>query len=152
MRKVATLAFLAVTLGLVAAASASASTIQYQATFVEIGGAIPDGSGSCGSATISGAGHVAHQCVYLNWCGGNCNLRTITFDDGSMLVMHESVVRAAWPGNSLSAGANTPVFLEITQTIVDGTGRFAGATGGGTGRIDTAAEAVIHSSGTITVP
>jgi len=42
--------------------------------------------------------------------------------------------------------------LQITQTIVCGTGRFAGATGGGTGRINTAADAVITSSGTITVP
>ena len=133
-------------------ASASASTTQYHATFVEIGGAIPDGSGSCGSATISGAGHVAHQCVYFNACGFNCDRRTITFDDGSTLVMHESVVGAVVPGNSFNAGANTPLFLQITQTIVCGTGRFAGATGGGTGRIDTSADAVITSSGTITLP
>ena|SRR5689334_19437966 len=130
MRKLTTLALLALTLGLVVTASASASATQYQATFVEVGGAIL--GGSCGSATISGAGHVAHQCVYFNACGFNCDRRTITFDDGSTLVMHE--------------------ILQITQTIVCGTGRFAGATGGGTGRINTAADAVITSSGTITVP
>jgi hypothetical protein len=151
MRKLTTLALLALTLGLVVTASASASTTQYHATFVEIGGAIPDGSGSCGSATISGAGHVAYQCVFFNTCGQYCDVRTITFDDGSTLVMHESVVRAAWPGNSFTAGANAPLFLQITQTIVSGTGRFVGASGGGTGRINTAAEAVITSSGTITV-
>ena len=43
-------------------------------------------------------------------------------------------------------------FLQITQTIVRGTGRFAGATDGGTWRIDTATDAVITSSGTITLP
>ena len=150
MRKLTMLALLALTVGLVVTASASASATQYHATFVEVGGAIP--GGSCGSATISGAGHVAHQCVYFGTCGQNCDLRTITFDDGSTLVMHESVVGAVVPGNSFNAGANTPLFLEITQTIVDGTGRFAGATGGGTGRINTAAEAVITSSGTITLP
>jgi hypothetical protein len=150
MRKLATLAVFALTLGLVVAASASASTTQYQATFVEVGGAIPNGS--CGSATISGAGHVANQCVYFNACGAYCDLRTITFDDGSTLTMQESVVGAAVPGNSFNAGPNTPLFLQITQTIVDGTGRFAGATGVGTGRINTAADAVIHSSGTITLP
>ena len=150
MKKLTTLALLALTLGLVVTTSASASTTQYQATFVEVGGAILDGS--CGSATISGAGHVAYQCVYFNKCGANCDLRTITFDDGSTLVMHESVVGAVLPGSSFAAGANAPLFLQITQTIVGGTGRFAGATGGGTGRINVAAEAVITSSGTITLP
>jgi hypothetical protein len=146
MRKLTTLALLALTLGLVVTASASASATQYHATFVEVGGAIPGGSGSCGSATISGAGHVAYQCVVFDTCGPHCNVRTITFDDGSTLVMHESVVGAVF------AGANAPLFLQITQTIVDGTGRFAGATGGGTGRINTAADAVITSSGTIILP
>jgi hypothetical protein len=152
MRKLTTLALLALTLGLVVTASASASATQYHATFVEVGGAIPGGSGSCGSATISGAGHVAYQCVVFDTCGPHCNVRTITFDDGSTLVMQESVVGAVVPGNSFNAGSNTPLFLQITQTIVDGTGRFAGATGGGTGRINTAADAVITSSGTITLP
>jgi hypothetical protein len=152
MRKITTLALLALTLGLVVTTSASASASQYHATFVEVGGGLPGGTGSCGSATISGAGHVAHQCVYFNACGPNCDRRTITFDDGSTLVMQESVVGAEVPGNSFNAEANTPLFLLITQTIVDGTGRFAGATGGGSGRITTAAEAVITSSGTITLP
>jgi hypothetical protein len=150
VRKLTTLAVLVLTLGLVVTASASASATRYQATFVEVGGGIS--GGSCGSATISGAGHVAHQCVYFNSCGFNCDVRTITFDDGSTLVMHESVVGEVVPGDAFNAGPNTPLFLLITQTIVNGTGRFAGATGGGTGRINTAAEAVITSSGTITFP
>ena len=150
MRKRTTLAVLALALGLVVTGSASASATQYHATFVEVGGAIP--GGSCGSATISGAGHVAYQCVEFNTCGPNCDGRTITFDDGSTLVMQESVVGAELPGRSFAAGANAPLFLQITQTIVDGTGRFEGATGGGTGRINTTAEAVITSSGTITLP
>jgi len=108
------------------AAPATASTQQYHATFVEIGDAIP--GGSCGSATISEIGHVAYQCVAFNACGPNCELRTITFDDGSTLVMHESIVGVISPGNSAAAGTNAPMFLEITQTIVGGTGRFAGAT------------------------
>ena len=104
-----------------------ASATRYEATFVEVGGAIL--GGSCGSATISGAGHVACQCVYFDKC---------------MLVMQESVVGAWLPGSPFAAGANAPLFLQITQTIVEGTGRFAGATGGGTGRINTAADAVIN--------
>ena len=135
---------------LVLAAPATASTQKYQATFVEVGGLIP--GGSCGSATISGFGHVAFQCVAFDACGPNCELRTITFDDGSTLVIHESIVGTISPGNSSAAGANAPLFLAITQRIVGGTGRFAGATGSGTGTVNTVAGSVIIASGTITLP
>lgn len=133
-----------------AAPATAATTLNYHATFVEIGGAIP--GASCGSATISELGHVAHECVFFDACGPNCELRTITFDDGSTLVIHESIVGAIFPGDSSAAGANAPQFLEITQTVVGGTGRFAGATGSGTGRVNRAANAVITASGTITLP
>ncbi len=145
-----TLAAAALGLLLVFAAPATASTHTYHATFVEIGGAIP--GGSCGSATISQLGHVANQCVFFDACGPNCEVRTITFDDGSTLVIQESIVGMISPGNSSAAGTNAPLFLEITQTIVGGTGRFAGATGSGTGRVNLAANAIITASGTITLP
>jgi hypothetical protein len=143
MRTVCGLAAVAV-IGLVFAAPAAAeSTRFYHATFVEIGGG---GEGqSCGSATISGLGHVAHQCVVFDACGINCEERTITFGDGSMLVIHESIVNVLMPGDS--AG-----FLEISQTIVGGTGRFLGASGSGTGIVNLNANAVIIASGTITLP
>src|SRR5919198_3047676 len=135
---------------LVLAAPATASTQKYQATFVEVGGLIP--GGSCGSATISELGHVAFQCVAFDACGTNCEVRTITFADGSTLVMHESIVGAISPGNSSAAGSNAPQWFEITQTIVGGTGRFARASGSGTGRVNLAAAALIKTSGTITLP
>ena len=150
MNKSVTVALLALTVALAVTASASASTTSYSATFVELRGAVT--GGSCGSATISGAGHVAYQCVEFGACGPNCDLRTITFNDGSMLIMHESVVGFVVPGDSYAAGTNTPLFLQITQTIVGGTGRFTNATGSGSGRINTAADAIITASGTITVP
>src|SRR5881398_3431730 len=81
---------------LVLAAPATASTQTYHATFVEIGGAVP--GGSCGSATISEVGHVAYQCVAFDACGPNCEVRTITFDDGNTLVIHESIVGVISPG------------------------------------------------------
>jgi hypothetical protein len=140
MMKLVRLAFALASLAvmLMLAAPATASTQTYHATFVEVGGAIP--GGSCGSATISELGHVAFQCVAFDACGPNCEVRTITFDDGSTLVIQESIVGA--DGH----------FLYITQTIVGGTGRFAGATGSGTGRVNLAAGAVITASGTITFP
>jgi hypothetical protein len=126
------------------ASPATASTTQpFDATFVEIGGVTE--TGSCGSATISQLGHVAHQCVVFNGCGPNCELRTITFDDGT-LVIQESIVGVISHGNS--AG-----FLEITLTIdgASSTGRFAGATGDGTGVVNLNALGVVIASGTITL-
>jgi hypothetical protein len=150
--KLIRVALVAATVGvlLVLAAPAAATTQSYHATFVEVGGAIA--GGSCGSATISELGHVANQCVVFDACGANCEVRTITFDDGSTLVIHESIVGVISPGDSSVAGPNAPQFLEITQTIVGGTGRFADATGSGTGRVNLAAGAVITASGTITLP
>ena len=43
-------------------------------------------------------------------------------------------------------------FLEITQTIAEGTGRFEGATGSGTGVVNLNSAAVIIAAGTITLP
>jgi hypothetical protein len=134
------------------AAPATASTQTFHATFVEIGSGGPAAGVSCGSGTISELGHVANQCIVFNGCGPNCHVRTITFDDGSTLVIHESIVGVISPGESSAAGANAPQFLEITLTIVDGTGRFAGATGSGTGRVNAAAGSIIIASGTITLP
>ena len=132
------------------AASATASTtLAYHATFVEVGGAVP--GGSCGSATVSELGHVAYQCVAFDACGANCGVRTITFADGSTLLMHESIVSVLSPGQSAAAEPNAPAWFVITQTIAGGTGRFAGATGSGSGRVNLAAGAVITVSGTITL-
>ena len=148
------LALAAVTGCLVVASPAMAqTTIAYQATFVENGaGQVTCQPGTaCGSATISGFGHVAFQSIVFDACGPNCNIRTITFDDGSTLLIQESITGTVSPGSSASAGANAPIFLEISQTILGGTGIFEGATGSGTGRVNLAAGAIIHASGTITL-
>ena len=125
------------------AAPAAAGPQKYRATFVEIGGDTGTGS-SCGSGTISELGHVANQCIEFDACGINCHERTITFDDGSVLLVEESVVGVITHGDSTG-------FLEITQTIAGGTGRFEGATGNGTGVVNLNSGAVIIASGTITL-
>ena len=125
-------------------APAAAETRTYRATFVEIGGDNGTGS-SCGSGTISGMGHVANQCIQFDACGINCHERTIEFEDGSSVLIVESVVGVITHGDSTG-------FLEITQRIVEGTGRFEGATGSGTGLVNLNAGAVIVASGTITLP
>jgi hypothetical protein len=132
----------------VASPAMAQTTVAYQATFVENGAGqvtCPPGT-ACGSATISGFGHVAFQILAFDACGPNCNIRTITFADGSTLLIQESAVELIFPGNR-----SAPLFLEISQTILGGTGIFEGATGSGTGRVNLAAEAIIHASGTITL-
>ena len=152
---------------LVAAVPAGAvTTAPYQATFIEpYGGPVespfscPPGT-SCGSATISGLGHAAGNLIVFNACGLGCHLRTITFADGSTLVIREVPVGGfSSPGNSGSSGyigfgfPGNPQFQEITQEIVGGAGRFAGASGSGAGRVKVAGgTAIIKTSGTITLP
>ena len=121
----------------------AATTQTYHATFVEngAGGTTCAPGTSCGSATFSRFGHVPYQSIVFDACGPNCHIRTVTFEDGSTLLIQESVV-----------GENPPHFLEISQTILGGTGIFAGATGSGTGRVNLAANAIITASGTITLP
>jgi hypothetical protein len=144
LRLALALAALAVTMLVFAAPATAATTQPFQATFVEVGGITE--TGSCGSATISQLGHVAYQCVVFNGCGDNCELRTIAFADGSTLVIQESIVGVIQHGQS--AG-----LFEITLTIdgASSTGRFAGATGGGTGVVILPPFAVITASGTITL-
>jgi hypothetical protein len=141
---------------LVAAAPAAAqTTVTYRVTFVENAGGqatCPPGT-SCGTANIAGVGHVTTQMIVFNACGPNCHLRTITFEDGSTILVRESIVNVISPGNS-GSGANAPIFFEISQTIVSGTGVFTGVTGSGTGRVNTNADggSIITASGTITFP
>jgi hypothetical protein len=148
----------------------AATTFPYQATYVEnVGG--PNHSPfscspgtSCGSASISGIGHSENQVVQFNACGVGCHIRTVTLDDGSTLVIsvldQPGPFAFTSPGNSGSHGyigfpgsAGNPQFLEIIETIMSGTGRLAGASGGGTGTVSLhGGVAIGKTSGTITLP
>jgi hypothetical protein len=145
-----------ITLLVAATPAAAQTTVTYRVTFVENAGGqatCPPGT-SCGTANIAGVGHVTTEMIVFNACGPNCHLRTITFEDGSTILVRESILNTISPGDSASAGANAPIFLEISQTIVSGTGVFEGVTGSGTGRVNTNADggAIITASGTITFP
>jgi hypothetical protein len=166
-----TFALAAVAAALVAAVPATAEmTVAYQATYVEpVGGAnqspfsCPPGT-SCGSASISGIGHSDNQVVNFNACGFGCHHRTVTFDDGSTLVIRVEDQPSGFaftsPGNSGSHGyigvpglAGNPQFLDIKETIIGGTGRLAGASGSGTGTVELhGGVAIGKTSGTITLP
>ena len=144
-----------------AAPASAATTLSYQATYVEKFGACAPGT-ACGTASISHLGHSTNQVVVFNVCGFGCHIRTVTFEDGSTLVtrIEDDPSGFTSPGNSGTHGeiclpgfAGNPQFLNITETIVGGTGRFAGATGSGTGTVTLHdCVAIGKTSGTITLP
>jgi hypothetical protein len=143
--------------------AAASTTFSYEATYVEPFGECAPGT-SCGSASISGIGHSANQVVQFNACGFGCHIRTLTFDDGSTLVIRiedqPSGFAFTSPGNSGTHGRNcfpgiegNPQFLDVKETIVGGTGALAGATGSGSGRVALhGCIAIGKTSGTITLP
>jgi hypothetical protein len=155
---------------LVAIPASAASTVPYEATYVEpVGG--PNQSpfscapgASCGSASISGIGHSDNQVVQFNACGFGCHIRTVTFGDGSTLVIRiedqPSGFAFTSPGNSGDHGyigfpglAGNPQFLDINETIIGGTGALAGVTGSGSGSVSLhGGVAIGKTSGTITLP
>jgi hypothetical protein len=145
---------------MVAAPAVASTTADYQFTSVEpVGGPVQSPFScavgtSCGSVTISGLGHATSDViVFNNACGVGCNIRTITFDDGSTLEIAEQIVGIRSPGDYGGQGYGNVHFIRITQTIVGGTGRFVGASGSGSGTVTGAGGAVVVSaSGTITFP
>jgi hypothetical protein len=151
---------------IVAPASAQQTTVAYHATFIEpYGGpqsspfSCPAGT-SCGAATVAGFGHGSTLVAFAG-CGPDCHVRTITLDDGSTLLINELGVLAdfAAPGNAGTHGyigyglLGNPQFLEISQTIVSGTGQFEGATGSAFGTVKVAGGVVtIMVSGELVLP
>jgi hypothetical protein len=141
---------------------ASASTsVHWKATFPEpFGGPINSpfscapGISSCGGGEVTGLGQAQDVIVFGGGCGGACDVRTLTFADGSTIVMDETESNPQNPGNSQPSPPNSygnPVSVDLSDTIVGGTGRFAGASGTAGGQLKIAGGiAMISLSGTVT--
>jgi hypothetical protein len=127
---------------LAAAPAASAQTEPFNATYTAhglgptghpTGGlACPADAFTCGSGTADGFGAFTTQ-----FGGGDCDcvVRTLTFSDGSTLVLDEDPVSFPQPGGSGSAPAPNsseghPTLWDWSWNFDRGTGRFAGVTGG----------------------
>jgi hypothetical protein len=107
----------------------------------------------CGSGEVIGLGQVTETILFGGWCGGSCDLRTITFANGTKLVTEELFTNPQIPGQSYHSHSG-PFSGTLTDTV-DGalsTGMFAGASGTLTGDASAAGgTAIIDLSGPITL-
>jgi hypothetical protein len=139
----------------------ASTTVAWNATLAEpIGGPLqspfecpPDSGCASGSGEVIGLGHVQDLVVFFA-CGNECDVRTLTFADGSTIVMHEVFSNPQSPGNSAQFNGHSygnPFSADLNDTIVGGTGRFAGATGTASGTVKVAGGvATVKLSGTVT--
>jgi len=144
---------------LASAGLASASTtIAWNATFPETFGGPINSPFSCAPGTSCGSGEVtglgqARDVIVFGACGAGCDVRTLTFADGSTIVMDESASNFQTPGDSQPNrhSYGNPFSLDLSDAIVAGTGRFAGASGTASGEVKLAGgTAIINLSGTVT--
>ena len=147
-----------VALGAVASAQ---TTLPFNGSYTEqFGGKqlsrpCPGDAFACGKGTIEGLGSFTTEIAG----GGDETLtRTLTFSDGSTLVLEESFSSFTTPGRSSDSHAGEQSFGHpftgvFDFTITGGTGRFAGATGSGTDTLSAAGN-VGHGelTGSITIP
>jgi hypothetical protein len=96
--------------------------------------AVGDDLACPGTGTVQGYGRVASVILFPST--GFPLVRTLTFDDGSTLILHETGIGSRLPGKAASApgatvGYGNPGFDHFAWVVAGGTGRFAGATGNG---------------------
>ena len=147
MKRFLALVVAAISFAAVCSAVAGASTtVGWSATFPEQFGGPNHSPFSCAPGTSCGSGEVtglgqAQDVIVFGACGPNCDVRTLTFGDGSTIVMDESDSNFRTPGNSQPSPPTSygnPASIDLSDTIVGGTGRFAGASGSASGQVKIA--------------
>jgi hypothetical protein len=128
----------------------------YQVRYGTRNGALPqqcpDGAYACGKGTSAAYGAFTDE---FDFTGPGTAALTLTFPDGSTLMLDETLVSFSFPGSS---GAHAPPSSyghpETSQSsyvIAGATGTFAGATGSGTDNFHDAGNVGFGTlSGTIT--
>jgi hypothetical protein len=105
----------------------------------------------CGHGQVIPYGQATETIVFGGGCGGSCDLRTITLAGGSN-TLEETLSNVICPG-ACQPDPSEPFSGTLTDVVAGGTGQFAGASGNLSGSVTKAgAVAVIHLSGTITLP
>lgn len=155
----------ALVIGVLGAGPANASTtVDFKATLAEpIGGlnhspfdCPPDSGCGSGSGQVIGFGQAEDFIIFGAACGGGCDVRFLSFADGSTLVMFEVFSNERTPGKSrhpedpTSRSYGHPFSGDLNDTIVGGTGRFVGATGTASGTVTVAGGvSTVRLSGTV---
>jgi hypothetical protein len=137
--------------------AAAGTTVPISMTFAEpitagqvTGCTISPMDGLCGSGEVIPFGHAHETVVFGGACNGGCDSRTVNLAAGSILI-HELFSNPACPVCG-SPGRGQPGSGTITDTIVGGTGMFAGASGNLSGSVHAAGTAgVANLSGAVTL-
>jgi len=152
-------ALVATSLGFLAPQATAATTISVTMTLTEPAvSSVKSGEcpaapeGFCGSGLAIPLGRVTDMIAFGAGCGGSCDLRTLTLGGGS-ISLDEVFTDGACPGwCGGHRGAGEPASGVLTDTIVGGTGQFAGATGTLSGTVKAAGKtSQVKLSGEITL-
>ena len=152
-------ALVATSLGFFAPQATAATTISVTITLTEP--AVPSvksgdcpvaPEGFCGSGLAIPLGRVTDMIDFGAGCGGTCDLRTLTFANGSMY-LDEVFSDGSCPGACGGYhGAGEPAAGALTDTVIGGTGQFSGATGSLSGLVKAAGKtSKVELSGAITL-
>ena len=127
-----------------AAPAAANTTVPVKMTITE--GAIPGlvggcpvalaDEGFCGSGQVIPLGHATTTLQFGAACVGDCDFRTVTLAGGQIFI-DEVFSNPSCPGVCQPNRAEV-TFGTLTDTIVGGTGTYAGATGDLTGSVSSA--------------
>jgi hypothetical protein len=102
---------------------------------------------SCGHGQVIPFGQATEMIQFGGACNGNCDFRTINLASGSIFI-DETVSNPTCPGVCQPNPA-LPAGGTLTDTIVGGTGKFAGATGNLSGSVTVAGGIGIQGGGTM---
>ena len=157
MKRFATLVVGLTIISAAMASAAMASTTSVRMTFAEPSGPSGDcpaadfpNGGFCGSGIVLPYGHATETIEFGAGCGGDCDLRTVTLTDGSILMEeHASGFFECERCHNENGG---PFGAALTDVVIGGTGSFEGATGTLSGTVEgTGHRAQVQLSGTISV-
>jgi hypothetical protein len=147
---------LTLTLAVAAPAAAGTTTVPVSMTFTEplfpslVKGCPVLPEGFCGSGEVIPFGHATEMIDFNAGCGGTCDLRAINLASGSIF-SDETFSNPGCPGVCQPNRAE-PSSGTLTDTVVGGTGIFAGARGTLSGTVrGNGPESQIKLSGTITL-